>query len=107
MIDEKFRPNTERALKEHLPKTPIIESYAFEWQKDGSLRVKSAIYCKEGRARFTVIFDPLKALTAFTLQFNGSDSHRLAKKYKLRDELDDKLWETLPSTMSLYELSLS
>lgn len=107
MIDPRNYARTEQKLRDCLLKDPGITPWEFEWQKNGKLNAKSAYKTREGSAQFTVIFDPFKSLIAFTLEFNGPSSHRLAEKYRLRDIIDDLLWISLPNDKSLFEFSIT
>lgn len=83
--------------------------WKFDYLKNGSVLASNSYHCMDengsygGFADFTIKLHPYKAMTAFTLQFNGELSQFLNRKYMLRDYLEDTIYQELPSDRSIYQ----
>ncbi len=106
LLTDKEKVNAELHLLTMLPTSSVWREWLFSWNLDGSLVAASAYKCSTTVwADFTLTFDPDTSLTQFDLRFYGQMAEFYAKKYKLRDLIDDELWNRLDSRVSLYELA--
>lgn len=110
LIPESRRSTVESRLKALLPCATwqgIMKEWEFYWYANGSIRARNTLRVGKERADFTVIFTSLQPLTVFKVMFNGKESQEVARKFKLRDDIDDLLWNMLPNDTSAYQLAIN
>lgn len=98
---EDLQDSIECFLEELLPSGSGFDtSYDFNWTKQ-SLRISSSYHCMnyhgyyDGWADFTMIISFNKDIGEFKLQFDGKESQAKARKYCLRDCMENTLYESL------------
>lgn len=111
-LSETQKDNAETYLLEKLPHGSGIDcKWEFSWLGNGKLKASNSFHCMneagyyDGYADFTIIFPIYRALTAFTLQFNGSQAQHKNRQYMLRDYLEDTIYYALQGDKSLFSIA--
>lgn len=98
---EDLQDSIESFLKELLPSGSGFDTgYDFNWTKQ-SLRISSSYHCMDdhgyydGWADFTMIISFNKDIGYFKLQFDGKESQAKARKYCLRDCMENAIFDSL------------
>ena len=108
LLEDKF-DSLKEYLADILPHGSGINcNWEFDYQKNGKVIARNSYHCMDehgyyfGYADFTIKFYLFRDLKSFTLEFNGSYSHALNRKYLLRDYLEDTIYHSLPENRSIF-----